>query len=143
MLASLLSVSQSLIGYENVSYESYVVTPGYWAQVPAINSVHFGRDGWGNLFVGNIGMDMLGSWIHPLSHCWVNGEWRNGQIDATPWPWVSVSPDPTLALEYFYETTSWNPSGNVGFKTLSEWNSLQTDVTSGTKRNLTGSPVYG
>ncbi|MBM9546152.1 hypothetical protein JWG40_03940 [Leptospira sp. 201903074] len=137
----MLLTTKSLVGYENVSYENRVVTPAGWAYVPAVNTVHFARDGWGNLFVGDVGLNMLGAWTIPCE-CLVNGLWLNGQIDATPWPWASVSPDPVDAREWKGEVITWTASGNLGYKTLAEWNSLQADVTAGTKRNLVGTAVY-
>ncbi|TGL12433.1 hypothetical protein [Leptospira meyeri] len=139
MLASLLTATQLLIGYQNVSYEYQGTQPYAWIEVGAIYQVHFGRDGWGNLICFDT-VDLLGS---IPCQCFVSGEWRVGQVDFVAWPWVGVSSDPVTAREYRPQPIPWIASGNVGLKTLAEWNSLQSDVSTGSKRNLVGTPVYG
>ncbi|PJZ87111.1 hypothetical protein [Leptospira levettii] len=139
MLASLMSVSQTLLGYANVSYEYQGAQTWAWVEVIAEYDKHWIRDGWGNL----ICFEWIYSWGTYQCQCLVNGEWRTGQIDYTPWPWMAVSPDPAYAREYRPQPIPWIASGDVGYKSLTEWNSLQLDVTAGTKRNLMGTPVYG
>ncbi|MCZ8154722.1 MAG: fibronectin type III [Leptospira sp.] len=53
--------------------------------------------------------------------------------NAHRWPWGAA----------FFRTVNgpvWISSGNVGTKTVPQWNALQADVLSGTKRNLVGTP---
>lgn len=138
MLAGLLLTSRSLVGYMDVSYEYPGVQPYAWVEVGAVSLVHYGRDSWGNLICFDT-VELLGS---IPCQCFVSGEWRVGQVDFVGWPWVGVSADPSIAREWRAQPIPWHSSGNVGFKSLSEWNALQADVTAGTKRNLAGTEVF-
>ncbi|MCG6144115.1 hypothetical protein [Leptospira bandrabouensis] len=134
MLATLLTVSQALVGYSIVSYESRIVTPGQYEYFVPVQGTHFTTFGEN---MGTIGIQTVSPY-EVYDSGWPG--WR-----AYPAIFTNVSGYPgsnQWGRRWIPETINWNLSGDVGYKTLAEWNSLQADVTAGTKRNLIGTPVY-
>ncbi len=121
--------ASAIVSYSNVSYETLV--PAQWVYSSATSGVNFQTLEYtgGAHYVQSIGAYQL---FDPTPNEWFTGaRWLNN-----PWPGFIQN------YARLWQNESWNPSGNTGAKTLSEWNALQADVAAGTKRNLVGTPVY-
>lgn len=137
MLAALLTVSQALVGYADVSYESKSITPAQYEYFVPVEGTHYTSSinyaAWGIQTVNPISPFEI--YEPPIG----SQGWRLSPF-TTPIAFYPTSNQ--WGRRWVSESINWNPSGNVGYKTLAEWNALQADVTAGTKRNLIGTPVY-
>ncbi|MDF3822206.1 hypothetical protein P3G55_20045 [Leptospira sp. 96542] len=133
MLATLLTTSQTLVGYENVSYESLSIIAAYYEYFVPVAEVHF--------YAG--AAVFTSQTIDPINpyQCYDSSI---NQYKSTIFSSLVGYPfGNQWGRRLIPESSEWTPSGNTGFKTLAEWNALQSEVIGGTKRNLVGSPVYG
>ncbi len=131
--------SKPFIGYDNVSYEESFSIPdeyGYIYFVPQ-NGVHFTSS-----FVGIID-NLSYSPINPYEiYDTENSRWiSSGQFNH-----FGDYPD-VNQLGRIYGIVNpahlnWNSAGNLGYKTISEYNDLLSQMDNATKRNLTGTRLY-
>lgn len=129
---------KSLTGYDNVSYENHITQGaiyGYVYLVP-LQGIHFFQNSiGGNAFL-----------ISPISPY----ELYNNLTEL--WTTLIFPTTPAYNLaennwgRYYTQTQAaqdfWQSTGNLGFKTIAEYNTLLSQMDNVTKRNLVGTPVY-
>ena len=133
--------SKAIIGYDNVSYEEPTLIPdqyGYIYFVP-VNGVHFTIANEVYYYNGMLGNRYIA--IAPFEIFCPNPEgWANDFVYGIGYPsGKSFGRNYVIVIPAHNE---WISTGNLGYKTIAEYNALLATMDNITKRNLQGDRVY-